>query len=79
MTKLNYYAMSDKEAGRQIKRIIEGSSTDEEARLGLKDQLGIDGVIFRTQRAHHTVCGDTVTMTMCMFMAYGPSGQVITG
>ncbi len=70
-----YAQMTDDEAKAAIRRIIESSTDDQGAEQRLWDELGLEGVAFVTHRI--SKCGSI--MTMCMFTAHGPRGNIIQG
>ena len=84
-----YSELTDEEAIEKIGRIISDCSSEKEAHERLKEELGLEGVAITsripTDQTGREVCDllallGEPTMTngaMVMFMAYGPSGEII--
>ena len=85
----NYREMTDREATEEVGRIISGCSSEEEAHRRLEKELGLKGVAITSHaptdqvgREARSIAASLGGLTMqngamVMFMAHGPSGNII--
>ena len=90
MTVKSYHQMTDVEAKEAISAVIRDSSSEDEVRRRLSDELGVTGIALTTHlptdqtgREASAIVGGLGGLimknsAMAMFMAHGPSGATIS-